>query len=304
MGNYISALAQQAGTAAVGGAVAQGMGLIWGGAQDRRQLKQQRRLNELQIEGNKRMVDIQKNADLEMWKNTSYGAQKEQMEKAGINPALMYGMSGGGGITTGGSAPQVSGGQATAERTADSNGMGMQLGQMELMRAQIRMMNAQADKAEAEAVKTAGVDTELAGTQKENNILQGVILQYTGKEAKAQYEEVKQPNRDKEARAITDELTARSGIAQNINELFIEGKLMDKSNAEIEMLLVKNAKTREEIQMIHKQMDLVEQNIKGAKLSNIILELESKLQTQTGIDKTSAGWLKILGRLFVELTDK
>ena len=68
--------------------------------------------------------------------------------------------------------------------------------------------------------------------------------------------------------------------------------------------MLDNAKTREEIKNIQKQWDILEENLKGAKLSNIILELEKDLQTKTGIDKTSDGWLKILGRLFVGLTER
>ena len=38
---------------------------------------------------------------MKTWQDTGYGAQMNQMKEAGLNPGLMYGMSGGGGQTTG-----------------------------------------------------------------------------------------------------------------------------------------------------------------------------------------------------------
>ena len=37
----------------------------------------------------------------DMWKRTNYPAQVRMLKEAGLNPALLYGMSGGGGTTTG-----------------------------------------------------------------------------------------------------------------------------------------------------------------------------------------------------------
>ena len=36
-----------------------------------------------------------------MWKDTNYSAQMEELKKAGLNPGLLYGMSGGGATTIG-----------------------------------------------------------------------------------------------------------------------------------------------------------------------------------------------------------
>jgi len=69
-----------------------------------------------ELRGLDKSLEIQNRHAMEMWKNTSYAAQKEQMQKAGLNPALLYGMSGGGGQTTGGSGVAVGG-----------NGMGIDI---------------------------------------------------------------------------------------------------------------------------------------------------------------------------------
>jgi len=138
-------------------AVNSGLGMITAGFNDRRQIRQQGKLNEQQYAIDGRSLARQNAADLQMWKDTSYGAQREEMEKAGINPGLMYGMSGGGGQTTG------HGGAATNAAKAPAGGneiMGMQL-----MGAQKALLEAQTEKTKAETTKTAGVDTELSRQQ-------------------------------------------------------------------------------------------------------------------------------------------
>jgi len=85
------------GLGAATGAISEGLGLIFQGIKDKQQLKQAGKMQELQIAGNKQLTDYNTAKQLQMWKDTSYGAQKEQMEKAGLYPGLMYGMGGGGG---------------------------------------------------------------------------------------------------------------------------------------------------------------------------------------------------------------
>ena len=43
-----------------------------------------------------------KTINKEMWDYTNYENQKKHLEAAGLNPALLYGMSGGGGATAAG----------------------------------------------------------------------------------------------------------------------------------------------------------------------------------------------------------
>lgn len=154
---------------AANGAVGQVLGMVLGGAQDKRQLKQQGKLQELQIKGNKEMADYSQQKQMEMWENTNYGAQKDQMNKAGINPALMYGMSGGGGVTTGaGGGAGVTGG--TADGGAARTGMGLQIAsQLALQKAQKE--NIEADTANKKAgTENTGVATETAKQSQEATV--------------------------------------------------------------------------------------------------------------------------------------
>lgn len=154
MGGFINMLAQQ-GANLIGQAGSAGMGLLLQGHNDRRQIRQQQKLTDMQLRADQAMTDYQMKKQLEMWEATNYNAQKEQMKKAGLNPALMYGMSGGGGATTGAGAASSHGSQAPA-------GGGEIMGMMQLrtQQAQINLMEAQAKKAEAEATKTGGADTD------------------------------------------------------------------------------------------------------------------------------------------------
>jgi len=135
-----------------------GIGLALEGHNDRRQLEQQYKLQAQQMQGQKHMTDYNMQKQLELWKATNYGAQMEQLKAAGLNPGLIYGMSGGGGQTANLAQGQVSGGEAPkgGHEVIDMQGMGMQ---MALLQAQKRVLETQADKNAAEAQKTSGIDT-------------------------------------------------------------------------------------------------------------------------------------------------
>ena len=75
----------------------------------------------------KELMDYQQKHQLEMWEKTNYPAQVQQMKKAGLNPALMYGQAGTGG-QLGGTAP--SGGDGTGGTNPFNNSAGDIIGLM------------------------------------------------------------------------------------------------------------------------------------------------------------------------------
>ena len=81
--------------------------------------------------------------------------QKQRLEEAGLNPALMYGSAGSGGAGTGSTGGANGSGVGLSQAQAVS--MGLQLSQI---KAQTNLMNAESAKAYAEANKIKGVDTE------------------------------------------------------------------------------------------------------------------------------------------------
>ena len=156
---------------AAGSAIDAGIGMILGNYNDRRQLKQQDKLTQQQLAAQKDMLDYSKEKDFEMWQRTNYKAQMAELAKAGLNPALLYGMKGGGGVTTGGGSPAIAGGKAPegGHEIQDLMGMGMQRTQIALQakmtEAQVENIKADTAQKQAETTKTTGVDT--AKTQSE-----------------------------------------------------------------------------------------------------------------------------------------
>ncbi len=96
---------------------------------------------------------------MDMWNKTNYGAQVAHMEKAGLNPALMYGMGGGGGTTAG----SQGGGNAS------SGGNAVQMHPMDM--ANLALLKAQAEKLDAETnniikgTKKIGSEIEKLGAE-------------------------------------------------------------------------------------------------------------------------------------------
>ena len=121
------------------------------------------------------MIDYSKNADYNMWLKTNYPAQKEQIKAAGLNPALLYGMSGGGGATIGGGAPSVTGSGAANPNSAAAATTGMGI----MNQAQLALLDAQKKNIDANTAKTVAETPNVEKTGKNieastQSILQGI----------------------------------------------------------------------------------------------------------------------------------
>lgn len=150
------------------------LGNAMGISQDRRQYNQNVKNQNLQIRGQKEMTDYQMKKQLEMWEKTNYNAQKIQMQKAGLNPGLMYGMGGGGGVTANVGAGNVGHGAAPSAGGEPTAVMGMGL-QMGMLQAQIENTKALTDKIKAET-PNVGLTGENIKADTANKGLQGELL--------------------------------------------------------------------------------------------------------------------------------
>lgn len=158
-------------TGGIGSIVSGGLGLLGGlfrkknnGLKNQKELMQQAWEYEkegmgLQYNYGQQAADAEYKRNLQMWKDTNFGAQRKEMEDAGLSVGLMYGNGGGQAASTaGGSATQPSGIKTNpVEIALQQESLGLQLKQIE---AQNRLANAEATKTMAEANKIAGVDTE------------------------------------------------------------------------------------------------------------------------------------------------
>lgn len=130
------------------GLIGAGAGL-WGQKQAAEtDYQNQLRLMQKQQEMGQQNAAYNQGLALQMWKDTNYAAQREQMEKAGLNVGLMYGKGGGGGATTG----SPGGNQPTISQSPKVDpGMALQQGmQMAMQQAQIDNIKADTDKKKAE----------------------------------------------------------------------------------------------------------------------------------------------------------
>lgn len=169
------------GTGAVGQAVNTGLGIIFGRSQeqhnDERQIAQQQKLQAMQIAGQKELTDYNEGKQIDLWNKTNAEAQMQHYKDAGLNPALMYGMGGGGGSTANIATGSVSGAEAPkgGHEQIDQQQIGMGLQQQSL---QLQLLEAQKQNIEADTANKQA-DTSVKGAQKPNveantqNLLQG-----------------------------------------------------------------------------------------------------------------------------------
>ena len=154
MGAFITSLLQGMGGQAATGLLSEGIGLLTQGLKNKQQLKQAGKLQDLALQGYYKQTDYNTAKQLQLWKDTGPVGQMEQLDKAGLNPGLIYGMGGAGGQTASITPGQTMKEQAhTAEPTP---AMGMQLG---MLKAQVDNLNADTTLKLAEAKKKAGADT-------------------------------------------------------------------------------------------------------------------------------------------------
>lgn len=159
----------------IGAGVATGaaplLGRIGQKKREKRQFGYQKQLMDIQAQNQMMLNQQAKDLSLDLWMDTNAKAQMEQLEKAGLNPALMYGQSGPGGTTATGSGGGASGGaapQVTHPYLDISNAI-----EASLASAKKKLLENQALKEEAEARSIMGEEGTLGAAQIAN-LLQDV----------------------------------------------------------------------------------------------------------------------------------
>ena len=156
---------------AIGGSIANGltggfMGMLTGGlgklfggggmSQEdmlKMQYEYQNKLMALQAQQNKELAEFNQGLAKDMWNYTNYENQVKHLKAAGLNPALLYGKSGGGGASTSGA------GTAGAASIPNAPAMFMGL-QLEQMKADIAKTKAETAASYAAAGSKTGVENE------------------------------------------------------------------------------------------------------------------------------------------------
>lgn len=164
------------------------------GRQDKRQIKQQTKLNEVNAKTAKEMADYEQDLKLKMWKDTNYGANLAEAEKAGVSKAAAIGGGiGGGQAATVGSV----GGGSAADAAATTNARTAQMQQGMQLASQLALQKAQKENIEADTANkiadsgyTSGAKTELTKEDTEKRKMDTLTQgeEFTKKVAESQYE--------------------------------------------------------------------------------------------------------------------
>lgn len=239
---FIEDLGQQAATGLLGA----GMGLMLQRSNDRRQYNQQERLQGLQIRGNQQMMDYAYQKQMDMWNATNYAAQVAHMKAAGLSPGLIYGMKGGGGITTGSPAGNVQGANAPVGGGEIPSMMGMGL-QLQLLKAQKENIEADTLKKKTEATKTGGVDTTLTETQTKS-LAEGILNQRAQRKLTELQADLADIDKEIKGRTIEEAIELidwETQRAANEVERLFRQNIIDKAtmNDRIDMVKAELAKT-------------------------------------------------------------
>lgn len=201
----------------------------------------QLKLMDIQNRYNEQMAKNNQLRNKDLWDYTNYENQKQHIKNAGLNPALMYGMGGGGGVSANGAQ-----GQGVTQPTDRSVEMGLKqqgLGlQLASIASQVDLNKSQAKKNEAEAEKISGVDTKVQEATIDNLIAQtsnekikkGLIL---GQIRVADAEEELKRNTANWAKEKTEETrwnvkSLQKGIdklIQEINGMKLDNELKEKT---------------------------------------------------------------------------
>nr|QJB19279.1 MAG: DNA pilot protein [Microvirus sp.] len=260
----------------------QALGLVLGGYNDDRQRRQQEALTDIQMRAQKDMAKYNQELAMKTWEQTNYDAQKQQMEKAGLNIGLMYGGGGAGGGTVnsggGGSA-----GSGTADGGAARTAIGMQLA------SQIALLKAQKENVEADTAN------KLAGKDK-------TIVEKIGGEI---------DNRSKDVEATAKEMIGSEGIANRYKwNADLDAINSEKANAEWETFKATGYQGKafdDTNSLVSKAIkagwDEAIEKAKGARIENNIAKAEQAVKefeaglAKQGIDPKSPWWIKIVGDL-------
>lgn len=131
----------------------------------------QLRLMEIQNRYNEQMAKNNQQRNKDLWDYTNYENQKQHIKNAGLNPALIYGMGGGGGVSSSGAQGQgvTQPTDRSVEMKLKQQGLGLQLASIA---SQVALNKSQAEKNKVEANKIAGVDTDMQKATIDNLIAQ------------------------------------------------------------------------------------------------------------------------------------
>ena len=164
----VAAAGIQAG-AQVGGGI---LSMIGQRKREERAMKNQQKLMGLQMRNQMTLNEQGQKLQMDTWEGTNYPAQMKMLEEAGLNPSLLYGKVGSGGVTGSQGGGSAASGNAPAPQQMPNMDIGNALRtatEVMLSKAQTRKLNAEANVIESYGTKQAeaGIAKTIAETQNE-----------------------------------------------------------------------------------------------------------------------------------------
>ncbi|AXH74336.1 MAG: DNA pilot protein [Microviridae sp.] len=172
MGDFISNLGLQVGADIIGAGINQ--------LTSKQQYERQKNLMDIQNKNQQGMMSQQmanqmklneqgQQIQLDTWDKTNYSAQIAQLNKAGLNPALLYSKGGSGGTTGGQGGGTASSGTSASGTAQMAQGMNtINVMELKTMMAQKDLIDAQRKKVEAETPTNGNIgETNIGKTQAE-----------------------------------------------------------------------------------------------------------------------------------------
>lgn len=268
-------IGEEAASQATGGLIGAGMGLLMEKHNDKRQIRQQQKLTDMQLAANQQMGLFNYEQQMKMWHDTNYSAQMAELKKAGLNPALLYGMSGGGGQTIG-----STGGQNISTGHAPSGGgeiMGMMMNKAQIDLIKAQTANVQADTANKPKTganieaSTQSITQGIENQQTQNALMKAqtaatnINAENTQTQTKVIEDQIQLLDRDVEISNATKEDKIRQIKAESVNSILTGESIKAKinvDNAQIEKMSQDIAQGWENVN-INKFKAQIEANFKG-----------------------------------------
>lgn len=147
--SFIDNLGEQMGTGVASGILGMGFGQLMASTNDARQIHQAQGLADIGVNATNRITDYNFDKQMQMWNATNYGPQVQQLEKAGLNPGLLYAKGGPGGSTAIAPGSGSTGGQAQQNPGEMQTAMGI-MNQNALIESQRKLMDAQKSNVDAD----------------------------------------------------------------------------------------------------------------------------------------------------------
>lgn len=254
----------------------------------KQQFNRQKELMALQLK-NQQILNAQgQQMQLDMWDKTNYKEQMRQMRMAGLNPALLYGRSGGGGATTG----SQSGGSAASGSASMAPMMDLSVLNIARTKAEIELIKAQADNLRGKTPVTGAQAENITADTNLKNLNAKMLTENMGTFLKTAEATLTKLVTDTQAQ-IANIANTTTDTQKKEAEITNLKKDLEAKEMQISLMVVEKTLKEKQINLTEEQTKAIPVQLKQAwsKISNEVRSLDQK-DTELGqaAEKLKQGW--------------